>query len=983
MSPMKKRLCFLTFCIMMLTSVSYASTTGKISGRITDIESGDALVGVNIIVTDMGIGAASDLSGYYSILNVRPGKHRIQASIIGYTGAVIENIEVVIGLTSNIDIKLSPEVLGMQSITVIVERPIVRKDLSGSQLNVNSESIEQLPISSVASVLGVQAGVENMEVRGGSIYQTAVMMDGFLLSDSRSNAPVTTISLSSVEEIQVQSGGFNAEYGNIRSGIVNVITAEGSADHYKGSLYYQVSPAAPKHYGISPYDKSSYFLRPYLDDTVAWSGTDNGSWDEYTRRQYATFAGWNERNNPLAGMTSTAAQQQWIWEHRRSGDITKPDHTLDMGFGGPLPGLSSLRFFISFREEKEMFVIPLSRDGYSSNSTRLKLNYEISPHQKLVANLLYAEEHSVNEANWTTVPEGNLLRGSYNVANLATDAVLFTPGYFSPYSIYRGRVDLSYNHMLSSDSYFEIIAQYGRTQYRTFELEYRDTTKIEIFPGFYDDEAPYGYNSADWMNLGRDTSRTNSFLLKSDYTAQINENNQLKMGLQMTLYDFQVRSYTESDKDTWTRNMSYDVSPSRFSAYIQDKLEYEGFIANLGLRGEYSASNTDVYLLDAFDELFQQGVGSSLEELADKKPAQSNLTLAPRLGVSHPITDHSKLYFNYGHFYSEARSTYRFRIQRESNGLVTDLGNPELDQEKTVAYELGYSHGFNNVVLLDLAAYYKDITNQSGWVIYRNANGSVNYRKAQSNNYQDIRGFEVTVSKPKGRFISGFINYTYMVKTSGYFGLLRYYQNPQEQRDYEQVNVKDDRPRPQPYFRANIAFRTPSTFGPKVLSINPLGGFTLSFLGDYKTGSQFNLSSLLFIDKYVQWAPRWNVDLRLQKSLALGDRNLELFCDVANVFDKKYLRYSGFSDQFDYIDYLQSLHFSFEEDIEAGDDYVGVYRDDDVEYDPMVANPDNDPDIDLENERRRDTRSYIDMPNYRSLTFLDPRKFTIGMRFKF
>jgi outer membrane receptor protein involved in Fe transport len=968
---------------VVLISVSQAATTGKISGRVSDAETGEALVGVNIIVTDMGIGTASDVNGYYSMLNVRPGKHRIMASIIGYTEVVIEDIEVVIGLTSNVDIQLSPEVLGMQSITVVSERPIVRKDLSGSQLNVNSESIEQLPISSVASVLGVQAGVENMEVRGGSIYQTAVMMDGFLLSDSRSNAPVTTISLSSVEEIQVQSGGFNAEYGNIRSGIVNVITAEGPSDHYKGSFYYQISPAAPKHFGISPYDENSYFLRPYLDDDVAWTGTDNGNWDEYTRRQYATFAGWNERYDPTTGMTSSAARQQWIWEHRRTGEITEPDHTLDFGFGGPIPGMKSLRFYLSFREEKEMFIVPLSRDGYSSNSTRLKLNYEISPHQKLVANFLYAEEHSVNQSNWTTVPEGNLLRGTYSVANLVSSAVLFTPGYFSPYSIYRGRVDVSYNHMLSSESYFEVIAQYGRTQYRTFELDARDTTKIEIFPGFYDDEAPYGYNSAEWMNLGRDTSRTHSFLLKSDYTNQINKNHQVKIGLQLTVYDFQVRSYTESDKDTWTRDMSYDVSPSRMSAYIQDKLEFEGFIANIGLRGEYSSSNTDVYQLDAFDELFQQGLGSSLEELADKKSAESNLTLAPRLGVSHPITDHSKLYFNYGHFYSEARSTYRFRIQRESNGLVTDLGNPELDQEKTVAYELGYSHGFNNIFLLDLAAYYKDITNQAGWVIYRNANGSVNYSKAESNNYQDIRGFEITLSKPGGRFVSGFVNYTYMVKTSGYFGLLRHYQNSQEQRDYEKVNVKDDKPRPQPYFRANIAFRIPKKFGPPVLGAHPFGGFKLSVLGSYKTGSQFNLSNLLFIDEYVQWAPQWNIDLRLQRTLTLGDSDLELFCDVANVFNKKYLRYSGFSDQFDYIDYLQSLHFSFEDGVEAGDDFVGAFRDEDVAYDPMVDNPENDPDIAADNDRRRETKSYIDMPNYQSLTFLDPRKFTVGVRFKF
>ncbi len=963
---------------IIVTTYAWSATTGKISGYVKDATSDEVLIGVNVIIPELGAGAASDVNGYYSILNVRPGTHTLKASIIGYSPLSIENVEVVIGLTSNVDVKMQPEVLGMETVTVYSERPIVTKDLSGSQLNMNQESIEQLPISSVSSVLGVQAGVEDMQVRGGTISQTAVIMDGFLLNDGRSNAPVTTISLSSVEEIQVQSGGFEAEYGNARSGIVNVITAEGGADQYSGSFYYQISPAAPKHYGISPYDVNSYFLRARLDEDVAWTGTDNGAWDDYTKGQYSKFGGWNDEYNAETGMTAAAAQQQWIYEHRRTGEITKPDQTYDLGFGGPVPVFSNVRFYISHRSEEEMFIFPLSREGYSSSSTRLKLNYSISDNMKLVATTLYSEEHSVNQYNWTTVPEGGLLRGTYSVANLASESVLFTPGYFSPYSIFRMRYDLSFNHMLSSDSYYEIIIQRGNTRYQTYELEARDTTKREIFSGFYDDEAPYGYNSSEWMNLGRDTSQTNATIAKIDYTNQINMRNQVKMGIQINSNEFHIRSYTESDKDTWSRTMNYDVSPYRLSAYVQDKIEYEGFVANLGLRGEYSDSNTDIYILDSFDDLFKQGAGQSLEELAEKVPAEPTITVSPRLGISHPITDHSKLYFNYGHFYSEAQSTYRFRLQRESNGLVTNLGNPELDQERTIAYELGYSHGINNAYLLDIAAYYKDITGQPGWVIYKNTNGSVNYRKAESNNYQDIRGLEFTLSKPRGHIFTGFINYTYMVKTNGYFDLLRYYENAQEQRDYDGVNIFDDKPRPQPYFRANIAMRTPHKYG-------PFGGINISLLVQYKTGSQFNLSepNLLYIDEYVQWAPQLTSDLRIQKSLTVSSTKLELFCDVANLFDMKYLSYSGFSDQFDYLDYLQSLHFSFEEGLEEGDDYVGTYREYDIEYDPLVPNPDNDSVIERENQIRRDTKSYIDMPNYQSLTFLDPRKFTFGIRFKF
>lgn len=974
----RNRLSVIFTLFMLLSQLVLGASTGKIAGTVTDAETGEVLVGVNLVLVSQGIGAASDLEGHFTILNVRPGTHVLRASIIGYQQVEITGIDVVIGLTSDINVTMSTEVLGGETVTVVSQRPLVKKDLSGSQMNMDAGSIEPLPVSSVSEVLGMNAGMDAFEIRGGSRYQTAVIMDGFVMTDNRSSAPVTTISLSSVEEIQVQMGGYNAEYGNIRSGIVNVITAEGRSDGYHGSVYYQNSPAAPKHFGMSPYDPNSYFMRPYLDDDVAWEGTSNGAWDLYTRSQYPNFVGWNTYYDPETGVTAAGAQREWMFRHRRTGEITKPDQTLDLGIGGPLPVFSDVRFYLSHRSEEEMFLVPLSRDSYTAHVTRLKLNYDISGQQKLMASVLRSAEHSINPYNWTTVPEGDLTRGTYSVANLVSSAVLFTPDYFTPYSVYRTHYNLSYNHMLSNSSYYELILQHAQTRYRTYEPDPRDTTLVEIFTGYEVTEAPYGYDASEWMSIGRDTSRSSETVLKGDYTNQINTRNQVKTGFQLTLQDMQVRSYMESNKDTWSRAMNYDVSPYRFSVYLQDKVEFEGFIANLGLRGELSQSNTNVYILDPYDELFKQGLGALLEELAETEPAKPSFTLSPRLGISHPITDVSKLYFNYGHFYSEARSTYRFRLQRESNGLVTDIGNPELNQEKTVSYELGFSQGIGQSYLLDIAAYYKDITNQPGWVVYRSANGTVNYQKAESNNYQDIRGIEFTLNKRAGRFLSGFINYTYMVKTSGYFGLLEYYQDPQAQREYELSTIFDSKPRPQPFARGALTFAPPNNTLPFGLG----DGLTASLFGEYKYGSTITVTEQNQ-PYYIKWKSQYLFDARVSKEFDLQSRTLEVFCDVDNVFNTKYLSSTGFSDVYDYQDYLSSLRMPFKEGIEKGEDEVGTYREWDVEYDPLVANPDNDPEIAAANERRIETRSYIDMPDIQSLTFLNPRKFTLGIKVKF
>ena len=155
--------------------------------------------------------------------------------------------------------------------------------------------------------------------------------------------------------------------------------------------------------------------------------------------------------------------------------------------------------------------------------------------------------------------------------------------------------------------------------------------------------------------------------------------------------------------------------------------------------------------MDLYSKYFSAGYGGLIETEVPKVDSKPKWSLNPRLGVSHPITNNSKLYFNYGHFRSEPDPSYRFRIQRESNGLVTSLGDPNLELEKTVSYELGYAQTLFDLLLLNVAAYYKDVTNQPSWIFYQNINNSVQYNKATSSNYADIRGFELTLTKTSGR----------------------------------------------------------------------------------------------------------------------------------------------------------------------------------------------------------------------------------------
>ena len=178
----------------------------------------------------------------------------------------------------------------------------------------------------------------------------------------------------------------------------------------------------------------------------------------------------------------------------------------------------------------------------------------------------------------------------------------------------------------------------------------------------------------------------------------------------------------------------------------------------------------------------------------------------------------------------------------------------------------------------------------------------------------------------------------------------------------------------------------PPNFGPKLLNnFYPLGEWRINLLASYKTGSfaTYNPNYIPGIVDNVQWKDRYYIDARISRGLTIGKVTLRLYADISNLFNMKLLSYAGFSDNFDYLAYVESLNFPWEDGDEMGNDRLGDYRDWDVEYDPLEPNPANDPDITNRNEVRKEARSYIDMPNLRSLTFLDPRKVTLGINIDF
>jgi hypothetical protein len=1048
-----RALCLVVATLVLVTAVLYAGTTGKIAGTVVDARTGEPLPSVNVTVPGTTLGASTNVDGYFVILNVPPGSYRLVASLVGYRNSAAVSVRVDIDQTTTQNFRLSEEAISSEEVTVVATRPVVQRDVSASRANIEIQDVAKLPVTSVTAAVGYQAGIQGLSIRGGTSDQVAFVVDGMVLRDERTNNPYTGISLSAVQDIQVQTGGFNAEYGNIRSGVLNVVTREGGRANYSFNFIGRYSPAGPKHFGPSLYDFNSYWVRPYVDDAVAWTGTgkdyEPGVWDKWQRAQYPEFPGWNKvsqnllsNSNPNDDLTPQEAQRMWLWEHRKRAEIKDPDWDVDMGLGGPIPGgdaLGNLRFFAAYRQSRNYYLIPLSTSSYDEQNAQLKITTDLSGTMKLQLFGLWGRQAGTNSNNTGEAGIFSSVSGVANVLSTYTsglsysDARIFGDSYYCPSEVLLNTVGAKFTNNISANSFYEVVVQRYEQSTSTNPGRARDTSRVNLFgSSYYIDEAPYGYqpnpSTGIWglrmgvgMSNSRDSSKVITYTAKADITSQLDRYNQLKAGLEFNYTDNNIRA---NSIDTFLPSGRYQTRwhnyPIRGAVYLQDKLEFEGMVANLGVRLDYLNPNGDWYdNYSPFDPSFKS-YNTGIDTSVGKSKVKPQLNVSPRLGVAFPISEDSKLYFNYGHFRQIPDPRTLFLLRRYSdNNQIVYIADPSAPLPKTVAYELGYEHSLFDEYLLRVAGYYKDISNEAYSVSY--VGTSISYSQFTNNRYRDQRGFEFSLYKNRGNWIQGFVNYTYAVQTTGYFGLPSYNENPQEQQKTERQNYYQEKPLPQPYARANIDLFTPREFGPDLFGLRLLGDWRINFLGSWAAGSYFTWTgggSIPGIQYNVKWNNTYNIDMRVSKNFQFGKVGIQFFADVSNLLNSKFISTYGFTDGTDYQAYLFSLHLPTDITNELGypnipgDDNPGDYRKEGVAYQPMVALA-SLADLNSTNyqtprpifwvketgkyyqytaaggwkeadqalvDRTLDDKAYIDMPNQETTTFLNPRNIFYGLR---
>ncbi len=1048
------------FVLLFLLAVSpdaEAAVTGKITGVVLDANTGEPLPGSNVVLEGTDMGAAADPDGYFFIIRISPGTYNVQARMMGYESVTQTGVEVSSDHTTRLTFRLSPSVIPGEGITVSAAAEIIKMDLSSSAVSAKSDEIDVVPfVDEIGDYINRQAGIKGWNVRGGSLDQVGFSTDGLNLVDGRTNNPALMPPLSMVRELNVIKGGFAAEYGNLRSGLINIVTRDPS-DTYHGSLNFRYIPAHLKHRGPTVYDTTHYWVGSYVleQDSLCWLGTavmtrkanaalaagDTASYEHYNNivKNNIKFGGWLRmaRRDPDS---AAKLREQFIWTHMLQGadELTpagyegeprvgeygeNPDWNVDAGFGGPVPVigeyLGDLGFYVAHRQDREAFALPASREFYEEGNTMLKLVTHLGQSIKLTYQMMYGKQKTLSaSSNGELGAEGhpyglNLADGDLGTqfvdfvqgtgyvsgaggiyvagggdvfrSELVTNHAAYSPVFIPWYDISNNMQGITFDHALSEKTFYTVRVSYLNNKrycsaYETFDS--RDTATTYTLPnGSEVTEIPYGYylESADiqvdgvWMGAhcagAVDSSESNTFDFKVDLTSQLNPHNEVKVGLEYNLADMHTRyekNRWESTHENWV--VDWEASPMRGGAYIQDKIEFEGIIANVGFRADWNIPNMDWFDVDTFaynyylTKVAKTSLGEEgILELGKTEPTSGHLKISPRVGISHPISENAKLYFNYGDFYSLPASYNMYQIfwAPERYG-IRYLGNPELDWALTRAYELGTDWNIGNLFRLHLAGYYKDVRNQALAIEYIGYDNDPQYKRPENLSVEDIRGIDFRISKDFGNWVRGWLNYDYRVEANSRLGKETRYQSLLDEATTGAWDTLEYHFRAQPIMEANIQFLTPGDLGPV------LGNISLSFnytweAGDYTTYDP--LERDLYLN--MQWKAYTNVQARLQKAISFAGVKLSVFGEVNNLFDWKYLdRSSGcFYDQDDEDKYKTSLHLPIFG--EEGYEELGVEGNDQL------------------GEVSSEEKPYIDDPALTHLAFHNPRYFVFGVKVDF
>ncbi|MBN1543174.1 TonB-dependent receptor [candidate division KSB1 bacterium] len=883
-----------TTLLLMAVFALFAGNTGKIAGTVIDKNTGEALIGTNIIIEGTNLGAMSDSDGEYFILRVPPGLVSIKASYMGYHPQTVTNIRVQVDRTIRVNFELVPAALEMPELVVRAEQDLLQSDLTATRRSVSNQEIQSTPgmentmdifrlqggtiMSGAPQMINLEDGTQlqvrdeslkDIHVRGGRGGEILYMVDGVPITHPiYGGRDVLDLNVVDVQEMELITGAFSAEYGQAQSGVVNITTRSGS-DIFMGGIEYKTDEMNlfgnyyETHYssfylggpelfsrsilpklGIKLPGKMNYFI----------SGNSNLSNTPYNNRQ-------TRDDLDVIGLKVREKQDNSLnLNGKINWGITENIETA-LSFHGSWKKWS--RFDWMWRNYPDHMI------KYSRNN--LNFNFRLN--------------HVLSKSTFYNVNFGYLLvdyRGSLDGQTPADFWTLYYDG-------------LPYN-------YEDYIARFSEPP---DSIRTRiSAPQREPLTGFYDGQ---GYESV-WRD---DDTKTLTF--KADLTSQVHREHLMKTGVEVKYNDLSYVDIQDGGVKLsnygafrFTRDNEFIAPPGPFPEfgqnrwvfrafpiiggwYMQDKFEKESLIINAGLRFDWFIAGESVNS-ESWKSAWENATGLQ----ADWKKIKHKLS--PRFGISFPISENTVVFFSYGHFNQLPELHYYYRDPY--TGSFT--GNPHLDYEQTILYEFGLTRRIGKDWAFDIKSYTKDISQQVSTTQLRAALG-LPVQLHDNKGYGRARGLEFELKKRYSHFTSGKLTYT-IQWANGY--------SSSAFDDY--VRSINDFPLPirerplQWDIRHQIVFQG-SVDVPKGKKIELFGlklpdYWSLTVLSNFATGSPYTPGTTDPVEaqkkENTAIAPStYNTDIKLSKSFDVDPFAVSFFLDVFNLFNQRNVSiYYGFNN---------------------------------------------------------------------------------------
>jgi hypothetical protein len=773
---MSKRILLLTVLLALMPFWAFSQSIGKIVGVVKDKASGETLPGVNVSLEGTTYGAATDIDGYFVILNVPVGTYDVRASFIGYQEIVYKGVRVSAGKTTEQNYSLDEAAIEGQAVVVTAEKPLVDKNVTQSVSLVTSEDLENMPIRGFNNVVATQNSVVvqdgNIYIRGGRDDEVGYYIDGASSVNPLNNTQSLHIIQEAVEEFQVLAGGYTAEFGGANSGIIRTELKSGGND-FKASVDFQTDKFA---------DEGEEFL---------------GTYSYRHHNAIATLSG------PLAGNKVrffVAAENQYQGD--RSVRFSEAFSLPEMIDGNPsntgsIDTVRGYNYPAGFTPQRE-------EDLWALQSTLL---FDFSPVQFRVSGSYSDRSQQFNSGTLgANTPMLNVMNDRTFDDKFTNLLLTGKMTYIlSPKSFVEGSVSMFNSKLDREDSYFGNDWQQWYDSSAVSNATGGDVT----FRSRYKPRTSYLLNGWTFARNGEPENRYR--IRKQDYLSgtlnfvtQAGRHHELKIGgdyRRYTLREFQVLSAAmdqlsvnsvgsieevpigawisnaqpinygydiygnEADDDAFTGGYQTSDAPKNpvfGSFYLQDKIEYNDLIINAGLRFDYFDPQGE--RLDIDNLVIDQNTNTIAPESWKEMDVFQNVS--PRLGFSFPVSEKTNFYMQYGKFIQmpelEAMYTGSARYNYEYVAAGFSFQNPSgfgLEPVRTTSYEIGFRQQISSVAAFDMTGFYRNV---KGQVQLEKVfpEGSSAFNILVNGDFATTKGMELGLTLRRINRIQGQINYT-------------------------------------------------------------------------------------------------------------------------------------------------------------------------------------------------------------------------------